>query len=158
MTKKSVEERLDEVLKGATCFGAVPEEAVQEAEAQLGVSFPISYRLFLKRFGASLFVGPYEVYGLATNDSSSEEPPLYTNVVLANRQMSRQHQDGFLEKRIIICDDGSETFFFLNLREITDSECAVGSVEPGRVNEVVAKDFIHLLDILKAACGRGDGA
>jgi hypothetical protein len=42
------------------------EEEIAEAERELGVAFPRSYRVFLRYFGAASLYG-YEIYGLPSD-------------------------------------------------------------------------------------------
>ena len=55
----------------ATLAGGVGEETIQEAEAKLGVRFPVSYRMLLSQFGAALSTG-FEIAGLF--DASGDDP------------------------------------------------------------------------------------
>ena len=59
---------------GNADFAAQPEEHVSRAEHALGLSFPPSYRRFLRELGAG-GVGSEEIYGLINDDFDDVRPP-----------------------------------------------------------------------------------
>ncbi|PLY35955.1 cell wall assembly/cell proliferation coordinating protein [Pectobacterium carotovorum] len=54
--------------------GGVGEEEIKEFEALLGVSFPESYKLFLKKYGALSFCGD-TYYGITQDGRDANEVP-----------------------------------------------------------------------------------
>jgi len=82
---------LQSALEGLESSGPVGESEIAEAEKALGVVFPVSYRVFLKTYGASLGRAPYEMAGLPP-PSNGSRTPLFSNVVqltLSARKSSR---------------------------------------------------------------------
>lgn len=90
---------LDEIKNSeAETFTGVSEEEIQEAEKQLGMSFPKTYRFIVKEFG-SVEVGSEEIFGLGVDG--------YLNVVETTLK-ERVFAQGQLEKYLVLQNIGIE--------------------------------------------------
>ncbi|WP_337874145.1 SMI1/KNR4 family protein [Exiguobacterium sp.] len=95
----------------AETFSGVNEEEVREAEKQVGMAFPETYREIVKEFG-SLEIGSDEIFGLGVDG--------YLNVVettLKEREIAEGKLDGYLvlqnlgtEGILIVVDEQDRVF------------------------------------------------
>jgi hypothetical protein len=135
--------RLDAVLGSYLNRGPVPETAIGEAEAKLGLLFPPSYRIFLSRFGASLGEG-VEVYGLDPSLGPSEMPQ-WSDVVECTLRL---RPDCLPESSVEISHYGGEFGYFLQCSE-TDPEFEGPVIEWGPAHDggkVVFASFIESVE------------
>jgi hypothetical protein len=120
--------------------GPATPEMIADAERQLGVSFPSSYRWFLARYGAAVCKG-FCVAGLfeATNEA---ETPYWPHVVTRTLQL-RRAGDGHLPVAYVsISDDGGDYKYYLDTsRQTGEDECPVVVLGPGAEGLVVADEF-----------------
>lgn len=100
------------VLDDAFTPGGASEEAISKAEQTLGISFPTSYREFLKKYGAAMGAG-YEIAGIFT--PNEDEPPMWRDVVAFSNQMRRMAGTFLLETLIPISSDGVSVTYFLDV-------------------------------------------
>jgi SMI1 / KNR4 family (SUKH-1) len=66
---------------GYRTFGPVSEERIRAAEQELGLVFPLSYRLYLREFGAVGDILDLYIYGLADTRDTDKEMPWFFNVI-----------------------------------------------------------------------------
>src|SRR5262245_2907059 len=131
MPDTSDTDRLKFALRDAKSFGPVSDELISQAECALGVTFPKSYRAFLRLFGASLGHG-YSLAGLFQTDSA-QEPPMWTDVVSSTLRIRRVSRGHISSSLIFISDDGCDDAFYLDTaRRDCDSESPVVVLGPGR--------------------------
>lgn len=144
------EERIETLLASCTLAGPADEEMIQSAEAKLGVRLPQSYRAFLARYGAALCRG-FEIAGLF-RDTSSVEPPLWSDVVTKTVQMRRGSGGRIPAGYVAISDDGGDYTYYLDTgRIIAGTECPVIVLGPGADGLTVARDFLDF--VARAANG-----
>jgi hypothetical protein len=134
--------RLEQLLAGVETAGPVKAEWVARAEAELGLTLPRSYRLFLERFGACVLNG-VEVAGIDPMRIDESEPPRWTDIVRATKGLWRRHVPRHL---LFVSDDGGDYKFCLDtsVRDAT-GECPVVVLGPGMEGEAIAADFTEFL-------------
>jgi len=103
----------------ATCMNAGParEDAIEQAESQLQLFFPPTYRMFLALFGASMGNG-FEIHGLCPVPEDEDSTPLWSDVVSSTLAL---RPDCLPENSIEISHDGCEIGYFLEC-STTDRE------------------------------------
>lgn len=154
MTLNSVESELVRIVVGDPSefqdrLGPVPNERIDEAEAELGLKFPTSYRAFLRVYGAGSVFG-YEFYGLPKIRSSGRAPSSHPHVVDdTKRTWSYPHP--YPRSWIAITDDGGDfTYHIDTIIRDQRGECPIIVNGPGHAGQVVASDFLHFLRRLAA--------
>lgn len=134
-----IEEVLDEALAGGYFAGPADDEMIRSAEAQLGVQFPDSYKLFLARYGAVMCTG-FEIAGVfvQANDALS----LWWDVVSLNRPRYAAIPPGY----VAISNDGTDYMYYLDTDRLdSNRECPVVVLGPGAHDVIVAKDFVEFV-------------
>ena len=130
---------LDRFVDDATAYVTGPRSAeeVAEAEAELGLAFPPSYREYLLRLGYASR-GGVEVYGLVAPERKRTGIP---DVVWVTRRA--RADDGAPANYVLISEDGTGSYYVLDTgaaRE--DGECPVLLWHPGPgIQEPVAESF-----------------
>jgi hypothetical protein len=121
--------------------GARDEGLVVAAEQALGVSFPPSYRRFLRELGAGS-VGASEIYGVIHSNFTESGVPDGIWITLRGRL------DWALpQSMVVVYNDGMGGYFVLDTEKVGgDAECPIFVWEPGRSArgdklELVAPDF-----------------
>jgi hypothetical protein len=131
-------------LIGGDCFGPVPEARVADAERELGTTFPPSYRVFLRHFGAAN-VGAYQIHGLP-DPPQDDAIPFWLDLVEAVR-MTRSGHHPMPHELLYLTNSGGDTWYYLDTsRRDAAGECPV--VEFGSVAEqgaIVAESFLAFL-------------
>jgi hypothetical protein len=114
--------------------GPASEEEIEAAEKELGVSFPRSYRAFLRRYGAGN-LHHYEIFGLPGNR-------LWADIVMMN-QLSR----GTVPKQYLkFTNDIGDFAYYLDTSQMDgNGECPVVVIGPGEDGETVADSFLDFL-------------
>ena len=133
---------IDENIDRAHITGEKSESSLSKAEKALCLSFPPSYRLFLKKYGTCAIAGE-EFYGI-TKVEDYERSTIPNGIwnTLDNRKTSN-----LPEKMILIYDVGDGEKFALDLRQQKpDGEAPVvawtpGMSEPEDKLEIIAEDF-----------------
>lgn len=121
--------------------GEQDERLVEAAERALGLSFPPSYRVFLRRLGAGN-VGAAEIYGVIDDDFTDSGVPDGIWMTLRGRE-----EWGLPESMVVIYSDGMGGYFVLDTEKTgQDDECPVlvwqpGRSTPGDALEPIAPDF-----------------
>jgi len=118
--------------------GPVSEEEIRAAEKELGLSFPSSYRAFLRRYGAGT-VHYYDLYGLPRGQ-------LWGDVVMMNQLDQRSLPSHYLK---FMEDVGDYAYYLDTSRMNSAKECPVvvfGWEEDG---EIVADNFVNFLQKAK---------
>jgi hypothetical protein len=118
--------------------GPVSDKEITAAERDLGITFPRSYRAFLRHFGAGDLYH-YEIYGLPSDR-------LWGHVVTMNQRASRRLPKHYLK---FTDDIGDYAYYLDTSRMDLDGECPVVVFGPVEEGEVVAE---NLLDFLRQAC------
>lgn len=120
--------------------GPVNIPAIEQAEAELGVQFPLEYREFLKEFGAVIADG-IGVYGLPNSDTNA--PPMWQDVVAVTNELRNWGQVGTERKGFVpICDDGTGVYFFLDATKSPKTN--IWAIGPG-VDKIVSSNFSEFL-------------
>ena len=122
--------------------GGISEAKIKSAENYLGVSFPDSYKDFLKIYG-TIDIGCYEIYGILKScnfiDSGVPDAIWMT--------MEERKAIDLPEELVIVYDTGMEFFFCLDTSEMKDGECPVVSISDcgGGEKEIVYDSFPEFL-------------
>jgi cell wall assembly regulator SMI1 len=133
-------EELEILCRKGEVSGPVNVTAIEQAEAELGVQFPLEYREFLKKFGAVIADG-IEVYGLPNSDTN--DPPMWQDVVAVTNELRNWGQAGTERKGFVpICDDGTGVYFFLDTTKSPKTE--IWAIGPG-VEKMVLSSFSEFL-------------
>ncbi len=149
LTESQIVERLRKTI--AEHAGPVAEADITNAEADLDVRFPISYRVFLKHFGAGYLSGFCEIAGLGVGRATDPEPPQWSHVVDLNLRMRRASRGLIPQEYIRISDDGGDFSFQLDTGKTDDrGECPVVVLGPGRDGIAVAGTFLEFAEIVAA--------
>ena len=122
------------------------------AEGELEVTFPDSYREFLRNYGAGSF-GVEAVYGLGV------PPDKLPNVVWATEQL-RKSDDFFPGDLVVIQDTGQGDILCLATSRMKDNECPVVQWIPEmsfeeQMFETINSTFAHFLLALVRSATRG---
>ncbi len=136
----SYEEQLEQLLSQAETPGGASEQMIAEAESELGIRFPPSYRRFLSQYGAVVGEG-FEIAGLFP-PGSPESPPLWNCVLVSNNQLRKACREHLPTTSIRVSDDGMDDKYYLDLAvSQEDNECAVVVLGPGYDNIRIADSF-----------------
>ncbi len=133
-------------------YGPVSEDAVEEAERELGLRFPRSFHLFLRHFGAALMLR-HSFAGLPDTRDTGDEMPLFPHVVdnsRANWHDSRGEELAPSHFIYVTSDGGSYRFFLDTSKMDSRNECPVVVWGPGADGIVVADSFLEFLRKLDA--------
>jgi hypothetical protein len=135
--------------------GGASEDLIGEAEQALGVSFPPTYRNYLRTLGAGSF-GAEEFYGILGADLGAPYVPNAVWLTLTNR-----HDFGLPVHLIDIYSLGEGTDFFLDVSKTeAGGECPVVTWHPGCTRpqdrvQIEASDFgKFFLDLVKEVLER----
>jgi len=135
--------RLDAVLGPCFNSGPAPGTAIAAAEAELGLLFPPSYRIFLSRFGASLGEG-FEVHGLPP-PLEPGEPPQWSNVVESTIPL---RPDCLPDNTVEVSHDGMDHGYFLECSQ-SDSRFEGPVIEWGPDHDggkVIVSSFVDFVE------------
>ena len=115
-------ERLDEMIAGSARARVFPGRAVspeltEDAERELGLALPVSYKAWLGEFG-NLFVGPDPVFGLA----DAENRDVADDDLVYNARLVEEN--GFPPVGLIpiFVPDSDEAFYFDTCEGLKDGE------------------------------------
>jgi len=136
-----VEDSLDNIFGGANFSGPVPEAGIRAAEDKLGLLFPPSYRIFLRRYGAA-FTETLEIAGIQWPPIDPDECPSWTDIVSTTLIY---RPDSAPENSIAISSNGCDLTYHL-LCSTTDKDFEGSVIEwgPGANMDVpFADSFIH---------------
>jgi len=142
----SYSEQYEHVLSESTSAGPASDQAIAEAEAELGVAFPKTYRAFLARYGAVMGEG-FEIAGLF--ESNEDEPPMWSDIVaetLQTRRIVGRRLPGTL---LPISGDGVDLTYYISADGADD--CRVVAYGPGYDGKLVAESFAEF--VVKLASG-----
>jgi len=133
---------IDENIERAHIIGEKPESSLSRAEEVLNLSFPPTYRHFLKKYGTCAIAGE-EFYGIPkVEDYEKSAVPNGIWLTLKHRKTSN-----LPEKMILIYDVGDGEKYALDLRQQKpDGEAPVVAWTPGMSKpedklEIIAEDF-----------------
>ena len=139
------------LLAGCETAGPATDIMVADAEQKLDVTFPVSYRLFLKKYGAALCRG-FDLAGVFEG-GDDDAPPLWSKVVESTKQLRRGSRGSLPLGYVAISDDGGDYVFFLDTSCLTPhGECPVVVLGPGRDGDMVASDFFDF--VIRMVAGR----
>lgn len=100
--------------------GPVSRNRILAAEAELGVSFPESYRDFLERYGAAS-LPEASLYGLTNENENC--PSFWQDILVETKRQRQVGQIGAADRAFVpISDDGMGTYFYLNTRASPHTE------------------------------------
>lgn len=106
--------------KEVSSAGPKPESLVSRAEAFLGVTFPPSYRDFLRRWGALGF-GPEEIYGITSELFETGRVP--NGIWFTAKERA---ESGLPPAFVVVVNvDGDQYYCIDTARECPNHECAV---------------------------------
>ncbi len=143
-------DRFCRALKGCTYYGPVQTAEIDAAEKELGVRFPLSYRLFLREFGAA-WLKSYEIAGLAPGRHTDPEPPLWEHVIDVTEIMRRAGRGYLPQTYVKVSDDGCEYYFYLDTGRMDQrGECPVVVLGPGFDAVFVAPSFLEFVEKIVA--------
>jgi hypothetical protein len=148
----SVQSRIRQAVGDFPCAGAVADAVIDAAEEELGLRFPVSYRIFLSCFG-SAWLAPYEIAGLGGGRHTGPEPPRWQHVVDATVLLRRALGGGIPVEYVAISDDGGDYKFYLDTGNLNAlGEAPVIVLGPGRDAVVIAASFVEFIE--RAATGQ----
>jgi antitoxin YobK len=135
-----VRNRLGEIERRCDIAGPVPEDAVIAAEAELGASFPPSYRWFLRSYGA---LGIPTDLAVVHDFCGLRAPDPTTDVVFSTLAA---RTDKRLGDHLIVVGKGANAaeWFCLDTGQARDGgECPVVLFDPGdnQIDQVFYDDF-----------------
>jgi hypothetical protein len=107
---------------------------ISAAERELGVTFPDSYRAFLRRFGAAR-LAHWEIYGIPWDG-------LRGDVVVRNQLAPRTVPDYLVA---VAADDAEHAFFLDTSRMSPQGECPVVAIDRDGQPVPVAASFLSFL-------------
>ena len=123
----SIEERFEEVarrlheLTPSPFSGPASPETIVEAEAELAVTFPLSYRLFLREFGAGDI--PFDIYGV---DPEAESKQWGCWSVVGMTQSEREDVEPRMRHSLIpFTPDGAGNHWCLDTSRLVGGECPI---------------------------------
>jgi hypothetical protein len=117
---------------GSSC--PVSDEEITAAERELGISFPKSYRTFIRQYGVGRLQF-YEIFGIPRDR-------LWGDVVMMNQLASGQLPRQYLQ----FTRDLDGLPYYLDMSQVgSDGECPVVVCGPGNETEVVADSFLDFL-------------
>jgi hypothetical protein len=120
---------------GPVLLGPVSDGRVARAEQDLGVTFPPSFRVFLRHFGAG-FLWDCEILGLV------EEPGHWLDIV----QMNRWPPWDIPRHYVLFVYAGGDRGYYLDTsRRDAAGECPVVLCGPNRAGVQVADTFLDFL-------------
>ena len=120
---------------GGDFEGPQSEALLKEAEHELSLKFPPSYRRFLTRYGCGDVAG-LEVYGLLRDDFENSGVP---DTVWVTKQ---QRKIGLPDSLLVVSDSGDGSFFALDADNTSeDHEYAVVRYGVNGLMEVVSESF-----------------
>jgi len=127
-------------------YGEVDEAMVVQAEQELGVKFPPSYRAYLRYLGAARLLG-YDFDGLPDNSmftGDNPDTPCFLNVV-EHTSLFREEVSYFTDTMVYLTDNGGPVFFCLDTSVLADDdEAAVFAYFFGK-RIFVAPSFIDFI-------------
>ncbi|MHC1748089.1 MAG: SMI1/KNR4 family protein [Cellulosilyticaceae bacterium] len=126
-------------------YGQVEEKYINKAEEQLQVSFPKSYKQFLRQYGSGGILG-ITISGVQSNDNSS---------VVSSTERYRKLG---LDMKCVVVQDCGEFAMCLDTSEMVDNECPIVSWGRAskRKNERYKNFDNYLIDILNEAIDNWD--
>jgi len=114
--------------------GPASEEQIAAAEKELQVTFPRSYRAFLRHFGAGT-TPYYEIYGVPNNR-------LWGDVVMMNQLSVCSMPPHYIK----FTDSVGDYTYYLDTSQMDrNGECPVVVFGPGDEGAVVAESFVDFL-------------
>ena len=132
-------------------FGPVPDQAIEAAERELGVRFPRSYRVFLRRLGAAYMVHQ-EFYGLPFPPPPGEDINLsnfydYKDVVKSTKYLWEGDAGHGLPRNFInVSSDGCGYYYHIDVSRRDDRDkCPVVVMGPGAPGVVAADDYLEFV-------------
>ncbi|WP_082858507.1 SMI1/KNR4 family protein [Planctomyces sp. SH-PL62] len=129
----------------AEFVGGVPADAITSAEADLQVSFPPSYRAFLREFGAG-HVSSEDIFGLGG--------PQHSDVVWLAKELRSRTTTRFPRHLVPIRNDGFGNYDCIDTSTVLpNGECPIVEFVhgwDGGDNRKLSEDFFHwVMDIIK---------
>ncbi len=122
----TLDQQYESILDSAITAGPIASEVVQQAEEELHVRFPVSYRKFLECHGAALCPG-FEIAGLFRVDN--DDPPMWQSIVAATKQTRRVLGDALPQCLLPISSDGVSLVYYLDTS--AEMESPVVAYGPG---------------------------
>ncbi len=128
-------------------YGPIQDDTIATAENLIQLTFPLSYRLFLRRFGVANF-GSYDIHGLIYADGEDEFS--FQDVAERTYQLRNTIDYNFVEedKIISISNDQDGVRFYLDLNYYKDGEAPVVAISGYFGPTVVAKNFLEFLQVV----------
>jgi len=129
--------RLIEGNAGGFFKGEIPEELIAKAELFLGVKFPESYKVFLRKKGCGSFLSK-EFYGISSDKFENGSVPNSIWLTGDERKTSK------LNHGLVLIGQSFEGYYALDTSRIKDNECPVVDALPVGNSadfETVATDF-----------------
>ena len=148
MATSNLNESLKKLLQGDDTYGPVALEEIYAVESQLGIRFPLSYKMFLTHFGAS--VGRPSIAGLPNTRSTDKETPYFENILDLVAQVKHIDGNNVPNHYIPFSDDGAELKFYFDVSSInSEGECSIVALGPG-VSMVIAHSLVTFIHRFKS--------
>ena len=139
---------------GGETFGPVAEERLRAAEQELGLPFPLSYRLFLGEFGAVNYILDLDLNGLPDTRDTDKEQPWFSNVIDQTQswRVQRDYPEPLKVEPLMpyLIDIGShgggESWFFLDTTKVDEDGEAPVLIQSHEIPlQVFAPSFVDFL-------------
>lgn len=145
MENEEIAKIISQYLNTGRFYGKVEEKYINNAKEQLQVSFPESYKQFLRQYGSGGVLGII-ISGVQSNDNSS---------VVSGTERYRKLG---LDIKCVVVQDCGEFAMCLDMSEMVDSECPVVSWDrASKTKNKRYKNFYdYLIDILNEAINNWD--
>src|SRR5262249_6630333 len=135
------------LLKTDACSGPATDIEIIDAERELGVRFPLSYRIFMRHFGAAWLNAPYEIAGLSPHRATGPETPQWSHVIDATVSIRRVARGHIPDAYVLISDDGGDYKFYLDTSRVDErGESPVLALGPGVDGREVAASFLEFVE------------
>ncbi|NJO33476.1 MAG: SMI1/KNR4 family protein [Rhodospirillales bacterium] len=153
MASEPVRQRIRD-FQDKECGKGARSEDIENAETQLGVRFPTSYRRYLEDFGWARF-SHHELYGLG------QDVPMHLDLV-RNTAAERTQMRPLMPPALVpIMNDGAGNHYCLDISQSTGDECPIvfwdhdlgESQKAEPVSPTFAVWIVDLLDRLEADSG-----
>jgi len=134
---------------GLDYFGPVPEEDIEAAEREMGLTRPLppTYRIFLRYFGVANTSG-HQIAGLSDTRHDGPQFPYWDNVIDSSEALWNTPSRGLGVDRhlVFLTSNGGGIYYYLDtsVRD-ADGECPVIALGPGYPGIVVGANFLDFL-------------
>lgn len=135
----ALENLISEYAPHEAFLGPATDLEIERSQSQLGVSFPLSYKWFLRQYGAATW--PYDIYGLGKNT--------WTDINVVHQTMNERHEvePAMPQQLIPINPDGFGNQYCLDTSALVDEEAPVvfwsHQLGENQIPQLISRDFIE---------------